>query len=236
MRRERKTWWSEEGGGGGVDPGGQGATASPGKGWSSREVASLIHSLTRFLFFYFSFFFPLVAARLKEQLRLGRCCCSSWRRRRRCCVVALPHYAASGTHRAPKWTRIELQVINLSRAPRETCCAHTGICLHLPRYVQSVTWEDRPLGAHSGLHALFLFSFFTLILENSSRSKKEKKKRKRKSELLVFTRYRNTTVLGSFNSWMCGTNAQMMRVIILLRLLVLPLQRWVETHWCNCTI
>lgn len=37
-------------------------------------------------------------------------------------VKSVPHYlldVASGTCRAPKWTRIELQVINLQKAPLE---------------------------------------------------------------------------------------------------------------------
>lgn len=70
--------------------------------------------------------------------------------------------AASGTRRAPKWTRIELQVINLWKAPLwNVVCSHK----HLSSFAKicTVTWEDRP--SESWMESMF----FSLVSENNQR-------------------------------------------------------------------
>lgn len=51
-------------------------------------------------------------------------------------ITPLDSELHQGPNQAPQWMEVELQVINLSKAPLGLWYVHKGICLHLPRYVQ----------------------------------------------------------------------------------------------------
>lgn len=112
---------------------------------ASREMASLAH-----LFF----------SRLEEHARLVKGA-------HRCG----PHYAAdaaSGTRQAPKWTRIELQVINLLKPPLEhgeLTRVFVFICQDMCRDGRGQAWGALNQMARSSLYGELVFKCFIFIAQ-----------------------------------------------------------------------